>query len=123
MHIADALSRAYLQEQTEQLLEEDLEVNLLTAQHLPISEEKLSQFKTATAVDDELQLVIEAVQSGWPEQVSQVPAEIKKYWTFREDLCCSEGLVFKNSRLIVPQKLRAEMLQKIHEAQRTTSVP
>lgn len=63
LHIADTLSRAYLREQTEQLLEEELEVNLQSA-HLPVSEEKLNQFKSATAEDRELQLVIKAVQSG-----------------------------------------------------------
>ncbi len=115
LHIADTLSRTYLQEQTEQLLEVELEVSLLSA-HLQISEEKLSQFKTATAEDGELQLVMKVVQSGWPVQVTRVPAEIKKYWTFREELSCSEGLVFKNSILVVPQRLRAEMLQKIHES-------
>lgn len=80
LHIADRFSRAHLQEQTEQLLEEELEVNLLSAR-LPISEEKLNQFKTATAEDLELQQVMTAVQLGWLVQVSQVPAEIKTYWT------------------------------------------
>lgn len=43
---------------------------------------------SATAEDSELQLVMKAVQSGWPVQVSQVPAEKNKYWTFREELSC-----------------------------------
>lgn len=54
---------------------------------------------------------MEAVHLGWP--VSQVLTEIKKYWTFKEQLSCSEGLVFKNTRLVVPHRLRVEMLQKI----------
>lgn len=103
MHIADTLRNV------------EIEVNLLSAQ-LPITDEKLSHFKTATAEDAELQLVMKAVKLGWPEHVHQVLAEIKKYWTFREELSCPEGLVFKNSRLVVPERLRAEMLQKIHEA-------
>lgn len=28
----------------------------------------------------------------------------------------SEGLLFKNSKLVVPMKMREEMLEKIHEA-------
>ena len=114
LHIADTFSRAYLQEQADKLLEEEIVVNLLT-EHLPISEEKLSQFKNS-ATDSELQLVMRAIQSGWPEQVSQVPAEIRKYWTFKVELSCTEGLVFKNCRLVVPQSMRAERLQRIHEA-------
>lgn len=85
-----------MQEQTEQLLEKELQVNLLSA-HLQVSEEKLSQFKTATAEDGEMQLVI------------------KKYWIFCEELSLSEGLVFKTPRLVVPNTLKEEMLQKFHE--------
>jgi len=40
LYIADALSPAYLHQQKENLLEEDLALNWITAQ-LPISEEKL----------------------------------------------------------------------------------
>lgn len=68
LHFADTLSR---QEQPEQLLEEELKVNLLPA-HLAASEEKLNQLKTATAEDEELQSVMNAVQSGWPELIGQI---------------------------------------------------
>lgn len=50
LHIAGTLSRAYFQEQTEQLFQEEIEVNLLSA-HIPISEktksvEKLKLLRT-----------------------------------------------------------------------------
>lgn len=54
LHIADALSRAYLQEQKEDWLGEDLEFNWITPQ-LPITEEKLNMFRKATADDPEMQ--------------------------------------------------------------------
>lgn len=43
LKIADTLSRAYLEEETEQLMDNDLEVHLLSA-YLPITEEKLNTF-------------------------------------------------------------------------------
>ncbi len=47
MHIADSLSRAFLAEYHEKLLDEELEVNFVTHQ-LPVSQEKLQEFKEAT---------------------------------------------------------------------------
>ncbi|RVE62485.1 hypothetical protein OJAV_G00157530 [Oryzias javanicus] len=115
MHVADALSRACLKEHRETLLDEELEVNYINHQ-LPVSEEKLLEFKNATAEDSELRLVAKAIQSGWPEKQSQLPDTIKQYWTFREELACEDGLIFKNSRLVVPRTMRSEMLRKIHES-------
>ena len=56
LHIADALSRAFLKEQKEELLEKELEVNAITHE-LPMSEEKLQKFRKATAEDHEMQLL------------------------------------------------------------------
>lgn len=70
-HTAETLSRTYRQEQTEQLLEKQL----ICFQHTFQSQKK-------NWVSSKL-------------QVSQVLAEIKKYWTFREELSCSEGLVLR----------------------------
>ena len=114
LYIADTLSRAFLNEQKE-VLEEELQINLLTT-NLPVSEDKMTQFKRATADDEELQQVRNAVMSGWPENIKHVLPEIRKYWTFKEEITYSEGLLFKNDKLIVPESMRAEMLLKIHEA-------
>lgn len=117
LHIADALSRAYLQEHcTQDNREEDeMEVSFILHQ-LPVSEKKKEQFQSATLQDEELRLVREAVQSGWPNSRSQVPKPIQQYWTFREELSFTDGLLFKNGKLVVPSKMRDEMLERIHEA-------
>lgn len=67
MHIVDALSRAYLNEQNEDLLGEELEVKWITPQ-LPISEENLQAFKKATAEDPTMQLLRETTMSVWPSE-------------------------------------------------------
>ena len=115
MHIADALSRASLRHTTQDGQDDELDVSYVV-QQLPVSEEKSQQFKNATKEDEELCLVRQAVQNGWPDSRSQVPKTIQKYWTFREELTFSDGLLFKNSKLVVPTKMREEMLEKIHEA-------
>jgi hypothetical protein len=67
LFIADALSRNYLEETKETLVQE-LEVNEvhLTA-HLPISPDKYQEFQKATANDVVKQAVQDAVLEGWPK--------------------------------------------------------
>ena len=50
MHLPDTLSRAYLNERKEHLLNAELEVSLLNLE-LPISSDKLKEFHDATAKD------------------------------------------------------------------------
>ncbi|KAI2666787.1 Retrovirus-related Pol polyprotein from transposon 17.6 [Labeo rohita] len=68
LYIADTLSRAYLKEQVESLLEDELQVHTLLV-CLPISKEKQETFRTATIQDAELQQVVNVVQSGWPDDI------------------------------------------------------
>lgn len=97
------------------LLEKDLEVNMITPQ-LPISEEKLHTFRNSTAKDPEMQLLKHITLKGWPNETSAVPKEIQPYWTFRDEITHTSGLMFKAAKLIVPLQLRQEMLHKIHES-------
>ena len=115
MHVADALSRAYLPEIKETLLP-DLEVNevSLTA-HLPLSPDKYAEFKNATAEDAVVQVLQDTVLDGWPNTKVELPLEIRPYRTYREEISCIDGLLFKGHKLIVPHALRSQMLEKIHK--------
>ena len=116
MYIADALSRAYLPETNESLVPK-LEVNEvnLTA-HLPISPDKYVEFKKATAEDQVMQLLQDTVFDGWPNTKAELPVDIRPYWTYRDEVSCVDGLLFKGNKLVVPHALRAQMLDKIHES-------
>lgn len=71
----------------------------------------MQQLQTATREDEELEMVIQTVQKGWPDTQSQVADKIKQYRTFREELSHSDELLFKCSKRIVPHRLRNEMLE------------
>ena len=64
--VADALSRAFLEE-SEESLSPDLEVSevQLTA-YLPNSQERYSDFQEASADDPALQALSTVVRNGWP---------------------------------------------------------
>ena len=116
LSVADALSRSYLQETTETLIP-DLEVNevQLTA-HLPISPEKYAEFQKATADDPTMQALRSVVLNGWPGKKEELPGNVCEYWCYRDEISSVDGLLFKAQKLIVPQSMRKEMLDRIHES-------
>lgn len=58
------------------------------------------------------------VQEGWPSTLVEVPAEIKPYFQFRDEITAQNGLLFKGERLNVPDKLRKETMERVHSSHR-----
>ena len=116
LHVADALSRAYLEETKESLIP-DLEVNevQLTA-HLPISQERYSKFQQAAAAEPTLKALCTVVRNGWLCHKQELPLAVREYWSCRDEISEIDGLLFKAQKLIVPQSKRKEMLELIHES-------
>ena len=118
MYVADTLSRAFLDEQhTDTDLNDDMEVmvhSLIT--NLPMTQEKMAHMKSATAQDEDLQMLSKVVKSGWPFHRSQLPASVTHYWNLRGEIHEAEGLLFLGQRLIIPQKVRQDVLNCIHES-------
>ena len=110
--LADTLSRASVQSDDSGAEEEFKEINLV----LSVSDEHHEEFQKETKTDPELQAVLAMVKIGWPDTKVQVPVEARPYWTFRDEVATTDGLLFKGTRLIVPKSLRPEMLRQIHKS-------
>ena len=72
------------------------------------------QFCTETAQDEELVLLKHIVQTGWPQDICDLPKEIQPYWTFHEEMTIEDGLLLKGTHIIIPQTLHKEMIQLLH---------
>ena len=115
LYVADTLSRSYLQETKEQLVSET-EINAINPKsYLPISPEKYAQFQRETAKDLELKALSSVILKGWPDNREDVSPAVRQYWSYRDELTCLDGLLFKGDKIIVPKTLQSEMLEKIHE--------
>ena len=68
------------------------EDNAITRQ-LPATADRLNQFCTETAHDEELVLLKHTVQTGWPQDICGLPKEIQPYWTFCEEMTIEDGLL------------------------------
>ena len=72
MYISDTLSRAFLSDNNDELIDDEFDVSLVETQ-LPISSAKLAEFKDSTAADDNLCKLSEVVVSAWPNRKEMLP--------------------------------------------------
>ena len=53
-------------------------------------------------------------QEGWPEHRNQVTELATAYWDYRHDIVVIDGSLVKSQRILVLQKMRECLLQKLH---------
>ena len=39
--------------------------------------------------------------------------ELKQYWSYRDELSITDGVIFKSDRVVIPKKLRSEMFKQL----------
>lgn len=86
---------------------------------MPVSGEKLEQFKEETRKDLTLQKLKTTVLNGCPESKSQIDPElhnIREYWNVKEEIIVCDDLLLRNDNLIVPNAFRRVMLRRIHSS-------
>ncbi|KAK2556143.1 Uncharacterized protein P5673_021722 [Acropora cervicornis] len=118
MHIADALSRAYLKT-TDGAQTEFCEIRALETvdheEHIQIEPLKRDVFREQIASDSDIQELIRVIKSGWPER-KKCPPAVQPYYDERSELIESKGLVFRGEQLVVPLSLRKDMLSQLHRS-------
>ena len=56
------------------------------------------------------------VLSGWPDNLRDVPNNIRTFWTFRDEIDVQTGIIYQRWKVIIPKSMQNEMLQKIHKS-------
>ena len=126
LYLADTLSRAYLPLSNQApdydtmervcLCEEEMEVEAVNAMCdvYGISDQRLQELVRDTAVDPEMQQLVQLIQSGWPNARCKVPMQVRPYFDIRDELVVANGIVLRGSRCIVPRCLREEIVKRLH---------
>ena len=129
MHMADALSRAYLPYKQAMKGSKNIvfaidvrspaeketgEINALRT--VNVSSRSIKEIEKETQKDPVLSQIKTLICEGWPEQDTQLNRELKLYFGFREDITAQDGLVFKGQRIIVPVSLRNGIIERLHES-------
>ncbi|CAI6364864.1 unnamed protein product [Macrosiphum euphorbiae] len=116
MVLADTLSRAPLPDSDEDNIDEELILQVqVFSENLAIGKQYLDKIKNETLNDSILQKIKNICKSGWPLNKSLLENSLKPFWTFRDEIHVIDDLVFKGNCLVVPTKLRSDMLKLIHE--------
>jgi transposase InsO family protein len=118
IYLADALSRpAAVATVIEQEVSEKVENFIVRAVQAQAELEDLVLQELREAGDnDELYCrVREEVRKGWRESGRSYKGEIRRYFTQKEQLVEASGLLMRGPRLVVPEKMREEVMERLHK--------
>lgn len=116
LYLADTLSRAYVTSPGDGKNEEDMQFIVHSvSKYLPMANERRAQFVALTREDDTLSCLRDLIMNGWPNEKHKVPDSARFYWPMRDLITIADDLIFYGDKLIVPVKLRSDMLKIIHE--------
>ena len=116
----DALSRYPTSEATcvDELAEEStLSIFAIAAEeqqkHLNL---RLSEVLDAASGDAVYQKLKTVVLNGFPDSKNQLPKCITEFWRVKDDLSVVDELIVCGCRLVIPCKLRNDILRKLHDS-------
>ena len=71
--------------------------------------------KLAAGRDGTCRDLIQEIRNGFPEQKNILADNLKRFYNMREELYEVEEVPFLHGRMFVPESLRAEMLDLLHQ--------
>ena len=77
---------------------------------------KCDQLRESTSTDTTLRGLQQIVYQGWPDKISDLPQELRPYWSYRDEIGMSNGVLFKGRQVIIPEALRQDILNQLHES-------
>ena len=85
--------------------------NIGQIHNLPVS---ASQVQSATKGDLILSKVYKFIRDGWPNHLED--SELQPYWGVRTELSLEGECILRGIRVVVPLKLRKQVLQELHSS-------
>ena len=112
--IADALSRSPTMNQNRSKIEQEIETTRLLTED-PRVTSSLNEIAEETAKDDVLQSVIRHISEGWKTHKRYIPIQILPFWSVKDELSFSDGIVYRSDRIVIPAALRKSLTAKLHQ--------
>ena len=119
--VADALSSVTPMDPEDNIQLPIIAVNMITKQILMSVEsqgtfsKKLDQLRKSTVQDEQLTRLKVYISTGFPCDKKNLLTDLHEFWPHKEMLSIKSGLITCGNRIIVPKKMRPEMLQYVHE--------
>ena len=74
----------------------------------------MQQIQQATKQDDHLQRFQHFIITGWPDAREQLHQNIKLYWSIKDEMSLTDGVVMRGRCIIIPKVLQQQVFDKLH---------
>ena len=111
--VPDALSRSPLKSTEDSAVDISTYVDSVVSS-LPMSDRKLESIRAATESDSALMEVVNLTRFGWPNSEKSLRADVRMYFASRGDYSVWNVLLMYRGRIVIPEALRPETLEKLH---------
>ena len=108
---ADTLSRA--SSIVNQLQQEVSAYVDLIIDHLPATQTKLEEIRREQEQDPVCQQIKSYCQTGWPMK-SKLQGPCRPYAAVMQELSVAKDLLLRGHRIVIPSKMRADIIEKLH---------
>ena len=117
---ADELSRCPMRNGRPSTGEEE-EVKVIET--LPMRDKTLEKVRCEARTDDTYRKLLETTRSGWPESERRLDPDLNEFFPYRNRFTIEGDLLLKDNAVVIPKRLRAEMLKRLcgahHAANKT----
>ena len=75
---------------------------------------KRTELQRETSNDPVRRSLWQTFNQGWPETLQELPTSLREFWSYRDEIGVSHGVLFKGSREFIPKTLREDILRQLH---------
>ena len=93
----------------------DLRVDDLSLDLVNFSPTKQQELRDETSRCPILSALAEVVCQGWPDKMTDLPNDLRSFWSFRDELGIEDGVLFKGKQVMIPERMRGTILSKLHK--------
>ena len=83
-------------------------------QQMRVSNDRLDKIRQITKADDCSQKIKGYILNGWPNTISQLPDDVKRYNQYRHELTIQNEIIYRNDRILIPFSLRKKITNLLH---------
>ena len=101
--------------------EEEIIMSSIAATVRPVDAVSWEDVNAEAALDDESVRLKNVITSGFPDRRDELPEDLRYFYPFRDELYVIDNTVFKEKKMLIPKKLRVQIVEALHAAHQGVS--
>ena len=113
--IADWLSRHnHIEGKDKPIKDMDIWVNTIQNATDMLECTSMAEVQQASPQDAHLQQLKSFIITGWPDTKDELHADLRPYWSYRDELAVIDGIILHGRCIVIPNSLRQQLLNQLH---------